>query len=129
MSNPCKRVAKLPVLATCLNHRCQLTAPVITKPQNLRLAVDPTVKRMFVRMFKSPVGHRRHFVDAVHQTEGGSVSPLSMDQIATWLKSCERPSAHVPDTHRILFVGKANCRMLGIAVPTSLLAVTDEVIE
>jgi hypothetical protein len=41
---------------------------------------------MFVRMFKSPVGHRRHFVDAVHQTEGGSVSPLSLqEQIYTLL--------------------------------------------
>jgi hypothetical protein len=42
---------------------------------------------MFVRMFKSPVGHRRHFVDAVHQTEGGSVSPLSVVLLACGIET------------------------------------------
>src|SRR5262249_23060636 len=55
-----------------------LTAPVISNPQNLRLAVDTVVKRMFVRMFKSPFGHRRHYANAAHQQEGGSASPLSL---------------------------------------------------
>src|SRR5262249_25686450 len=60
------------------DHRRQLTAPVITNPPNLRLAVDAAVMRMFVRIFKSPFGHRRHYADAAHQQEGGSASPLSL---------------------------------------------------
>jgi hypothetical protein len=52
---------------------------VITNPPNLRLAVDTAVKRMFVRMFKSPFGHTRNYADAAHQQEGGSASPLSVD--------------------------------------------------
>jgi len=35
---------------------------------------------MFVRMFKSPFGHGRHYADAAHQQEGGSPSPLSIPQ-------------------------------------------------
>ena len=37
---------------------------------------------MFVPMFKSPSGHRRHYAAAVHQQEGGSASPLSIEQQA-----------------------------------------------
>src|SRR5262245_13515978 len=49
-------------------------------PPNLRHAVNAAVMRMFVRMFKSPFGHRRHYADAAHQREGGSASPLSMER-------------------------------------------------
>jgi len=36
---------------------------------------------MFVRMFKSPFSHRRHYADAAHQQEGGSASPLSKEKL------------------------------------------------
>ena len=58
---------------------------MITKPQNFQLTVDPTVKRMFVRMVKSPSGHRRHYGRAVHQQEGGSASPLTKKEKFTAL--------------------------------------------
>jgi hypothetical protein len=36
---------------------------------------------MFMRMFKSPFGHRRHYADAANQQEGGSASPLSQHPV------------------------------------------------